>query len=101
MLHDVDEAEDAVQDAAFNAWRKLGNLRDGSTLRPWFLGIVANQCRSVRRKRRWPAVQSEGPEQGAPEADIAASVDLRRALMRLDYEQRLVLVSSLLPRHVF
>lgn len=92
MLHDIGEAEDAVQDGAFNAWRRLGNLRDGSTLRPWFLGIVANQCRSVRRRRRWPAVKSERPEQEAPEADIAASVDLRRALTRLDYDQRLVLV---------
>src|ERR1700682_2786229 len=92
MLHDIGEAEDAVQDGAFNAWGRLGNLRDGSTLRPWFLGIVANQCRSVRRRRRWPAVKSERPEQEAPEADIAASVDLRRALIRLDYDQRLVLV---------
>jgi RNA polymerase sigma-70 factor (ECF subfamily) len=92
MLHDANEAEDAVQDAAFKAWRKLGNLHDGSTLRPWLLGIVANQCRTVRRSRRSSAVMAKQPEQKAPETDIEASVDLRRALARLDYNQRLVLV---------
>ena len=92
MLHDIDEAEDAVQDAAFKAWRKLGNLRDGSTLRPWLLGIVANQCRTVRRSRRSSAAIAERLEQEAPAADIAAAVDLRQALARLNYDQRLVLV---------
>jgi RNA polymerase sigma-70 factor (ECF subfamily) len=29
MLHDREAAEDAVQEAAFRAWRKLGNLREG------------------------------------------------------------------------
>src|ERR1700757_339950 len=53
LLRDVDEAEDAVQEASLKAWRKLKNLREDSPLRPWFLGIVANQCRTVRRSKRW------------------------------------------------
>jgi RNA polymerase sigma-70 factor, ECF subfamily len=92
LLHNPDEAEDAVQEAAFKAWRKLGNLREGSPLRPWFLAIVANQCRSVQRTKWWSVAREEGPEQDAPTVDIAAAVDLRRALARLDYDQRLVLV---------
>jgi len=36
MLHDPQAAEDAVQEAAFKAWRKLGQLRPGQSLRPWF-----------------------------------------------------------------
>jgi len=28
LLHDANEAEDAVQEAAFKAWRRLGNLRE-------------------------------------------------------------------------
>jgi RNA polymerase sigma-70 factor (ECF subfamily) len=46
LLQDTDEAEDAVQEAAFAAWRRIGNLRDGAPLKPWFFGIVANQCRA-------------------------------------------------------
>jgi RNA polymerase sigma-70 factor, ECF subfamily len=93
LLHNLDEAEDAVQEAAIKAWRKLGNLRDGSPLRPWFLAIVANECRSVRRTKWWSGRSDEGvPESEANAVDVVAAVDLRRALGHLDYDQRLVLV---------
>src|SRR4029077_4265500 len=55
MLQDHQAAQDAVQEAAFKAWRKLRQLRSGSEMRPWFLGIVATECRSVRRSR-WSSV---------------------------------------------
>src|SRR5438132_475274 len=50
MLHDAQAAEDAVQEASFTAWRKLGRMHDQGRLRPWFLGVVANKCRNARRK---------------------------------------------------
>ena len=92
MLQDVDEAEDAVQEAAFAAWRRIGNVRDGSSLRPWFLGIVANRCRAVKRNKWWSVSRSEPPEAEAPATDLASSIDLRRALRRISYDERLVLV---------
>ncbi len=92
LLQDVDEAEDVVQEAAFAAWRRIGNLHEGSTMRPWFLGIVANQCRTVKRSRWWSVSKAEPPDAEAPSTDIAASIDLRRALRRLGYDERLVLV---------
>src|SRR6202158_5478697 len=45
MLKDRGAAEDAVQEAALKAWRTLGRFRAGAELRPWFLAIVANECR--------------------------------------------------------
>jgi RNA polymerase sigma-70 factor, ECF subfamily len=92
LLQDVDEAEDAVQEAAFTAWRRIGNVREGSSLRPWFLGIVANQCRAVKRSRWWSVTKAEPVESEAPEADLASSIDLRRALRRLGHDERLILV---------
>jgi RNA polymerase sigma-70 factor (ECF subfamily) len=92
LLHDVDEAEDAVQDAAFKAWRRLGNLHEGSSLRPWFLAIVANQCRSVSRSRWWSVLKAEPREGAGTAVDVAAAVDLRRALRRLGHDERLVVV---------
>src|ERR1700694_3384331 len=54
MLEDRSTAEDAVQEASIKAWRKLGQLRgDTGSLRSWFLSIVANECRMVRRQRWW------------------------------------------------
>jgi RNA polymerase sigma-70 factor, ECF subfamily len=92
LLHNVDEAEDAVQDAAFKAWRRLGNLREGASLRPWFLAIVANQCRTMRRSRRSSVLNAESPEGEGHSVDIAAAVDLRRALLRLGHDERLIVV---------
>src|SRR3981081_2762168 len=94
MLHDRQAAEDAVQEAAFKAWRKLSRLREGSDMRPWFLGIVANECRSVRRSRSWSVVRSEGPEATtqSPDETAIANVELRQALRAMDESKRLVLV---------
>ena len=93
LLHNVDEAEDAVQESAFKAWRKLDKLREASLLKPWFLAIVANQCRSVRRAKWWTSRTNElAREEAAESRDIAGSIDLRRAVAQLEYDQRLVLV---------
>jgi RNA polymerase sigma-70 factor (ECF subfamily) len=92
LLHDVDEAEDAVQESAFKAWRRLGNVREGSSLRPWFLAIVANQCRTVSKSRWWSVLKVEPPEAQGRTIDMAAAVDLRRALRRLSHDERLVVV---------
>src|SRR3981189_3537006 len=58
MLADRSSAEDAVQEASIKAWRKLRQLRgDLSSLRPWFLSIVANECRMARRQRWWSVIK--------------------------------------------
>lgn len=92
LLQDAEEAEDAVQDAAFTAWRRIRNLHEGSGLRPWFLGIVSNRCRAMKRNKWWSVSRSEPPEGEAPATDLASSIDLRRALRRISYDERLVLV---------
>ena len=53
MLGDGHDAEDAVQEAAFRAWTRFDRFRRDSSFRAWFLTIVANQCRSMRRTRWW------------------------------------------------
>jgi RNA polymerase sigma-70 factor, ECF subfamily len=94
MLHDHQAAEDAVQEAAFKAWRKLSQLRKGSDMRPWFLGIVANECRTESRSRWRSVIGSVLPEQSQelPDEAILAGVELRRALRKMESAKRLVLV---------
>ena len=88
MLRQRDDAEDAVQEAAAQAWRRRRTFRAGAEMRPWFLAIVANQCRmAMRRNRRVTAAQIAPPPQ---DSDDAAA--LRRALGRIDMNSRLVLV---------
>lgn len=94
MLHDPQAAEDAVQEASIKAWKKLHQLREGTEMRPWFLGIVANQCRTARRQRWWSVIKMAEPERGSrPDAaDATSGADLRRAIRNLDYRHRTVLV---------
>jgi RNA polymerase sigma factor (sigma-70 family) len=90
MLQDRSEAEDAFQESALRAWRRLRNLRDGSRFEPWFIGIVANQCREVRRGRWWQMVRLPDVTGMVP-VDESASLedeDLRRAVMGLPHDQR-------------
>jgi hypothetical protein len=70
ILRDPDAAHDAVQESAFKAWRKLNQLRDGRPARPWFLAIVANQCRSERRRHWWSVIRM-----AEVESDVVASPD--------------------------
>jgi RNA polymerase sigma factor (sigma-70 family) len=95
MLHDAPAAEDVVQDASLIAWRKLGRLQDPSKLRAWFLGIVANECRNARR-RRWATAVSRGLPVGlsvlSSEESVVQGTDLRRALLQLKHDDRLVVV---------
>jgi len=94
LLHDHQAAEDAVQEAAFKAWRKLSHLREGSEMRPWFFGIVANECRSAMRSRWWSVIRTDPPEPGTEPLDeaVVAGVELRQALRAINADKRLVLV---------
>jgi RNA polymerase sigma-70 factor (ECF subfamily) len=95
MLGDRAGAEDAVQEASIKAWRKLRQLRgDATSLRSWFLSIVANECRMARRQRWW-SVQKMADVERAPDPTdrySGASTDLHRALLQLKPDERLPLV---------
>ena len=80
LLHDQSLAEDAVQEASVRAWRKLGRLRAGSSFQPWFLGIVARQCRDQMRGRWWRMIRMPHPE--VKRADLPEDAALRRAALR-------------------
>lgn len=95
MLRSRDEATDVVQDAILNAWRHRSSLREDSEIRPWFLAVVANQCRQAVRGRWWsvirrPDLSSVSRAEGGIEIDDVHS--LRQGLLKLPDRDRLVLV---------
>jgi RNA polymerase sigma-70 factor (ECF subfamily) len=94
MLHDPATAEDVVQEAAVKAWRKQSRLRLGADPLPWFLGIVANECRLARRHRWWSVLSLDRsePTTASSEDGILRGADLRRAMLRLSVQDRLVIV---------
>jgi len=93
MLADRSSAEDAVQEASIKAWRKIRQLRgDLTALRPWFLAIVANECRMARRQRWWSVLKVAEVQPSESEPQAGSSSDLRSALLRLSLDDRLPLV---------
>ena len=90
MLDDASLAEDAVQEATFRAWRAIGQLRSAAQTRSWFLAIVANRSRSMRRTRWWSLIRT--PEINSPLPSPADAVDQRedlsRAIARLTADDR-------------
>jgi RNA polymerase sigma-70 factor (ECF subfamily) len=94
MRLDRHDAEDAVQEAALRAWRHRGNRRAGTDLRPWFLAIVANQCRESRRARWSSVLRLADPPISQPPSseDRAGALDASTALRKLPYDIRLAIV---------
>jgi len=93
MLADRPSAEDAVQEASIKAWRKLRQLRgDLTSLRPWFLSIVANECRMARRQRWWSVMKLAEVPSSQQSQEPGRMTDLQSALLTLSPEERLPLV---------
>jgi RNA polymerase sigma factor (sigma-70 family) len=94
LLRSQSEAEDAVQEAVLKAWQNFGRFHRGADLKPWFFTILANECRRQRRTRWWSVIRmprSLEAQFSEPSLDPEAA-DLRRALYRLPYEQRLAVI---------
>ena len=89
---DLGIAEEATQAAWGLAWRRIRSLRDPDRLRPWLVSIAANQARdAIRSQRRRPVVEltvADGTPGSTDPASRAGDIDLRRAMARLEPEDR-------------
>jgi RNA polymerase sigma-70 factor (ECF subfamily) len=97
ILRDVDQAEDATQQAIVAVWRELPKLRDPDKFEGWSYRILQNACRAeLRRERRWsPTEMRRLPLDGEvrdPALSLADRDELERAFRRLPVEHRIVLV---------
>ncbi len=96
MLHHVEDARDATQEAFFKAFRSLRTFRHGAKFSTWIFAIAYHACcdRLARRKHdssnELPdrADAGRGPEQQAIASDDAAR--LRRAIESLPEKYRTV-----------
>jgi RNA polymerase sigma factor (sigma-70 family) len=88
VIGDAGEAEDAAQEAFVKAYRALDRFREGASLRPWLLRIVANTASNRRRSARrrlglqLRAQADVGQAATAPSAEaIVVRDEARRALL--------------------
>jgi RNA polymerase sigma-70 factor (ECF subfamily) len=98
-LPDPHDADDAVQDALFSAWRALGRFDPTRPFGPWFLRIVVNAAADLRRRRalrRTEDIPESTPDPGStPERDTDRALlreALDRALATLSERHRMALV---------
>ncbi|MER5514447.1 sigma-70 family RNA polymerase sigma factor [Streptomyces sp. NPDC002763] len=63
LLGHSQDAEDALQEAALVALRRIGDIRDPEAVGPWLRMVVRNVCRSQLRRMR-----------AVPVADVAGAV---------------------------
>jgi RNA polymerase sigma-70 factor (ECF subfamily) len=94
ILRDGTDAEDAVHDAAVQAWLHWADLRDRDRLDAWFDRIVVNECRARLRRRTIrpiPMVPSDPPGVD-PLTGVLDEDVLNRALAALDAEHRIAVV---------
>lgn len=92
ILRDGVEAEDAVHDAAVQAWLHWGDLRDAERMDAWFDRIVVNECRA--RLRRRSAVRAIFDDRAGrdPSERVIASDVIHRGLAALDADHRIAVV---------
>jgi RNA polymerase sigma-70 factor (ECF subfamily) len=54
IMGNIEDAEDAVQNASMNAFLKLSLFREESSFYTWLCRITANECLShIRSRKRW------------------------------------------------
>lgn len=97
ILNDAAEAEDAVQDALYNAWRSLPRFRGEAKFSTWLYRIVWRQCVDRTRRKQPPAleediVQSDQRHDPAIHFEATETRDeVEQALRRLSVPYRTVL----------
>jgi len=84
MVGSVLDGEDVVQDALFQAYRKLESFDDRRPLKPWLFRIAHNQCIDFLRRRQVrqdAEAEAVVPDAVAPKDPLGAGIE--RAIERL------------------
>ena len=94
ILRDRDLAEDAMQAALIQVWRKLPGLRDPDRFDAWSYSILIRACyREAKRARRGALdVAAHSTEQADELHAVLDRDELERAFRRLSLDQRTVVV---------
>jgi len=79
-LLDPHDADDAVQDALFSAWRAIGRFDPARPFGPWFMKIVMNAAADLRRRRK--VRQTEEVPESTADPGSTPDRDTDRALLR-------------------
>ena len=99
LLHDREDALDAVQTAACRALERRDSLRDPGAVRTWFTRILVNACQDILRRRSrvvpFPEEEPGREDPEPPDESLARRVDALPAevgtVIRLRFYEELTL----------
>jgi RNA polymerase sigma-70 factor, ECF subfamily len=96
ILGPTSAADDAAQEAVIRAWRRRGRCKTPAAPGPWIAAIARNEALRIVARRPEPEsldqAISELFDDPFRELDLAALLDLRRALMAMNRQDRRLLV---------
>lgn len=97
ILHDPDQAKDAVQETLVRAWRDLPTLRSAARFDAWLHRLLYRSCIDEARRLRRHRFEVELTSIDHPDRDDANAVmvdrdQLERGFSRLEPEQRALIV---------
>ena len=103
-LGDAEEAADAVSDTFVELWRGIGKLREPSSFGSWAFKILSVRCKievknMIKRRETYNLDDLiETPFEGSEniEEDISENASLASALSKLEADERMVVVLSVL-----
>jgi RNA polymerase sigma-70 factor (ECF subfamily) len=88
-------ADDAAQEATIRAWRQRARCRTPSCPNPWIAAIARREALRVLSQRREQPLAAPGDEAAEDPRrgpDLDAALDVRRALSRMDGQDRWLLI---------
>lgn len=86
ILHQPQDAQDAVQETLVKAWARRHTLRQ-DTMRAYLVRIAVNECRNIQRRRMRQSPVETLPDEGVPPQE--RDLDLRRRIDALPETLRL------------
>ena len=97
ILHDHDQAKDAVQETLVRAWRDLRTLRDPDRFDAWLHRLLVNSCLNEAKRLRRHRIDVElspldGPSMTDGAAALADRDELDRGFQRLSPDARAIVV---------
>jgi RNA polymerase sigma-70 factor (ECF subfamily) len=83
MVGNREDAQEAMQDSFFRAYRSLGECRQPERFGAWLFRIVVNRCRTAQRRlSRDRRFTGEMPPEVAANGDAAGSLEWREEISR-------------------
>ena len=91
ILHNDEDAADAISDTILICWEKLGQLRQADFFKTWMTRILINQCNNILKQRK-KVVPVDEFREAAESSQEYENVEWMETLQSLDEKYRLIIV---------